>query len=92
MPIKIEKAEEEYNQLRIFVGVNYPKGKCRNILQLFTSLNELLDLWLEWNAKKMHSHDFCMVFEKYFRPSIRQKIQDKMDLKSKVLRQMVREA
>jgi len=51
---------------------------------------DLIDIWLDWNEKRIHSHDFCMAFEKEFRKEIRERIQRKQNLKKKILRQMVR--
>ena len=31
---EIEEAKKEYNELRRFVGKDYPKGKCKNLLKL----------------------------------------------------------
>jgi len=88
------KAEEEYNELRRFVGENYPLGKCMNILKLFqflkTQRSPLIDAWLKWNRKEIHAHDFCMAFEKVFRKQIRQRIKQHQTLKKTILRQMVR--
>jgi hypothetical protein len=36
----VNLAEQEYNELRSFVGENYPKGKCKRIIQLFQLLKE----------------------------------------------------
>lgn len=88
---KVDMAKAEYNNLRRFAGERYPKGKCTNILELFQVLNGLIDVWLEWNEKKIDSHDFCMAFEKRFRKDIRERIKQHQSLKEKILRQMVRE-
>lgn len=34
----INSAEDEYNRLRNFAGLSYPRGRCRNILNLFQIL------------------------------------------------------
>jgi len=52
--------------------------------------NDLIDKWLDWNEKRIHSHDFCMAFEEVFRKEIRERIKTKQRLKQKILRQMVR--
>ena len=36
----VDLAEQEYNNLRTFVGENYPKENCNNILKLFRILKE----------------------------------------------------
>lgn len=36
----IRAARREYNELRCFAGVDYPKGKCKNLLELFEVLND----------------------------------------------------
>lgn len=36
----ILKAEHEYNQLRCFIGDQYPRGKCANIIELFQLLEK----------------------------------------------------
>lgn len=91
----IRKAEAEYNELRRFVGEEYPKGKCAHLLELFqflkTQRSTLIDVWLKWNEKKIYAHDFCMAFEKEFRKEIRARIKRKLTLKKKILREMVRE-
>lgn len=91
----VHKAEVEYNELRRFAGEKYPGGKCANIIELFhllkTRRSTLIDIWLEWNEKRIHAHDFCMAFEKMFRTDIRERIKQKHTLKKKILRQMVRE-
>lgn len=51
---------------------------------------DLIDLWLEWNEKRIHSHDFCMAFEREFRKEIQERIKRKQKLKKKILLQMVR--
>ena len=38
----VEKAEKEYNALRQWAGERYPKGKCKNILNLFEILHEIV--------------------------------------------------
>ena len=40
----VKKAEKEYNALRGELGENYPKGKCKNILTLFQTLDKILDI------------------------------------------------
>lgn len=91
----VHKAEQEYNELRQFTGEKYPIGKCRNILELFqflkTQHSTLIDVWLKWNEKKIHAHDFCMAFEKEFRTEIRARIKQHQSLKKRILREMVRE-
>jgi hypothetical protein len=49
----------------------------------------LIEKWIDWNEKKITSHDFCMEFEKLFRKEIGEKIKQKMTLQSKIKRQMV---
>lgn len=36
----IQDAENEYNELRSFVGEKYPVGKCKNIVELFHLLEK----------------------------------------------------
>jgi len=56
-----------------------------------TSMKDLIDLWIDWNEKRIESHDFCMEFEKQFRKEIQDRIKVKRNLKKKILRQMVRD-
>lgn len=54
-------------------------------------MSDIIDKWIEWNEKKISSHDFCMEFEKFFRKEIRERIRLQQSLRKKILRQMVRE-
>jgi len=36
-----KKAEEEFNELRRFVGDTYPQGKCKNLLKMFQILKKI---------------------------------------------------
>ena len=54
-------------------------------------MNNLIDIWLDWNEHKIDSHDFCMAFENNFRKEIRERIQKRKELKDKIKRQMVRD-
>jgi len=52
---------------------------------------DLIEKWLEWNEKKITSHDFCMAFESVFRKEIRERIKYHRSLKKRILREMVRD-
>jgi len=52
---------------------------------------DLIEKWLDWNEKRIESHDFCMMFEAVFRKEIRERIKRKHSLKRKILRQMIRD-
>ena len=52
---------------------------------------DLIQKWIEWNEKKITSHDFCMAFEEMFRREIKKTIKKKLQLKQKIERQMIRD-
>ena len=37
----------------------------------------LIELWIDWNERKLEAGDFCMAFEKALREEIRQKINER---------------
>lgn len=51
----------------------------------------VIDKWIEWNNKMLSSHGFCMYYEAMYRKEIRERIKQKLALRDKIKREMVRD-